>query len=158
MSLLLIHSHPVAFSRARPYSSAAPLIHFHSPSLSRSLHHPLYSLSALSLSRSLALVSPQLLSSMSTVCPCLAHSISRSALSTPLTLVFSHSRSLALSTRDLPYPSTPSVFLSLSISPAVHHRNSAAVADMHNWSGGALLLKGTEVLVGGFAWSCVVAC
>ena len=29
---------------------------------------------------------------------------------------------------------------------------------IHDWCGGASLLKGTDVLVSGFAWSCVVAC
>ena len=29
---------------------------------------------------------------------------------------------------------------------------------IHDWCGGAPLLKGTDVFVSGFAWSCVVAC
>ena len=90
-------------------------------------------------------------------------SLSRS-LHHPIHSVYpDHSRFLSLPT-SRSYSSAIALFplchtvLSTSISPAVLPRKSAVVADMHNWSGGASSLKGTDVLVGGRAWSCGVAC
>ena len=152
MSLLFIQSNSLTFSSPHSYSLASSVVHIFVYVSNTTLSH----FHSCGLFGALSPVYRATQSSWALIVRLVWGSIPRD----PGHSYYMHNtiHHSLLSAYPICHPLSPAVFHSLtplSTLPclSLHFRHIT----LSIWSGGASSLKGTEVLVGGFAWSCAVA-